>query len=558
MTLLEFVAPTVDFARLAPFLIVIGAACVGVLVEAFVGRSWRHEIQSGLAILALLAAMVVLATQWGTTADANFGLADPVAAVAGSPTGFPTGSVMVDRWTQVFWLMLLAFGLIGLLLFAERSVYGGRTAFTSAAAAIPGSKAEAEATAARLEHAEVFPLAMFSLSGMLLFVAAEDLLMMFVALEILSFPLYVLSGLARHRRLASQEAALKYFLLGAAASGMFLFGVGLLYAYSGSFDLSTLAFTVAGEGQSRSLLVAGLCLTAVGLLFKIGAVPFHSWAPDTYQGAPTPVTGFMAVTTKIASLAAMMRLFIGALGGALWTWRPLFITIAIITMVVGAVIGMVQSDVKRLLAYSSIAHAGFILVGVAGALTFVRYVGADQGSVTGVETAGLGSVGSIAFYMVAYGFATLACFACITLVQSQGREATALSSWAGLGRTHPWFGAVMLISLLSLAGIPLTAGFVGKLTVFTAAWRGGLWWLALVAVLLSVAACYIYFRLVKVLFLDSPDPASTVEVKTPGPATVVVLVLAVIGTLGLGLVPGPLTNVLEQVSTFLTQIQLPA
>jgi len=558
MTAMEFVAPTVDFARLAPFLIVIGTACLGVLLEAFVSKTIRHEIQSGLTIVALLAAAVVLLTQWGTVADMNFGLVDPVAAAAGSPTGFPTGSIMMDRWTQVFWLMLLLFGLIGVLLFAERTAYGDRTAFTSAAAAIPGSKAEAEATSARLEHSEAFPLVLFSLSGMMLFVAAQDLLVMFVALEILSFPLYVLAALARHRRLAAQEAALKYFLLGAASSGMFLFGVALLFTYAGSFDFSMLAYAVAGGDQSRSLLIAGLALTGAGLLFKIGAVPFHSWTPDVYQGAPTPVTGFMAVTTKIAAVAALMRLFIGAFGGALWTWRPLFVVIAILTMLVGAIIGIVQSDVKRLLAYSSIAHAGFVLVGVAGALTFVHYAQGQGPSDLTVGLTGLGSVGSIALYMIAYGFATLGCFACVTLVQAQGREATALSSWAGLGRTKPWFGAVLLICLLSLAGIPLTAGFVGKFTVFTAAWRGGLWWLALIAVLLSVVACYIYFRLIKVVFLDHAEPGSAVEVKTPGPATIVVLVVSVVGTLAIGLAPGPLTDLLAEVSTFLTQVQLPA
>jgi NADH-quinone oxidoreductase subunit N len=542
MLTLEFVAPAINYGRLAPFLIVIGAAALGVLVEAFVERGWRHEVQTGLALLALLSAGVVVALQWGST---GYGLADP------DPVSGAAGSIMVDGPTQVFWLVLLGCGILGVLLFAERSAYGGRPAFTAAAATIPGSRAEAEATVAQMEHSEVFPLALFSLSGMMLFVAGDDLLVLFVALEILSLPLYVLAALARHRRLASQEAALKYFLLGAAASAIFLFGAALLFAYAGSFDLVDLsAAYINGTGESNSLILAGLGLVAVGLLFKIGAVPFHNWAPDVYQGAPTPVTGFMAVGTKVAAVAALLRIFYVGLGGALWTWRPLLIGVAILTMAVGAVVGIVQSDIKRLIAYSSIAHAGFVLVGVAAALVYVNVtVSADGYSLLVEAGDGLGSVGSIVVYLIAYGFATLGCFACVTLVQTQGREATELASWAGLGKVKPWFGAVLLVCLLSLAGIPLTAGFIGKFAVFAAAWRAGLWWLALIAVLLSVVAVYIYFRVVIVMFFRDPDPA--VEIKAPGPATVVVLVVAVLGTLILGLIPGPLTDLLATATTFL-------
>ncbi|MDR1513999.1 MAG: NADH-quinone oxidoreductase subunit NuoN [Propionibacteriaceae bacterium] len=543
MTLLEFTAPTLDYGLLAPFLIVIGAAAIGVLVEAFVDRTWRHEVQTGLAVLALLAAGTVTVVQWG---EEGYGLADPVRSLAGS-----TGSVLIDGPTQVFWLMLLGFGLFGVLLFSERVAHEGHTAFTSAAAAIPGSRAESEAQAAHMGHAEVFPLALFSLSGMMLFVAADDTLTMFVALEIMSLPLYVLASLARHRRLASQEAALKYFLLGAAASAIFLFGVALLFAHAGTFDFAGLSQAVTGGlGQSRTLLLAGLALVAVGLLFKLGAVPFHNWAPDVYQGAPTPVAGFMAVCTKIAAVAGLLRLFYVGLGAELWWWRPLFIGVAVVTMVVGAVLGIVQSDVKRLLAYSSIAHAGFVLVGFVGALVFTTAtVDADTGAITIAAGIGLGSVGAIATYLVAYGFATLAAFACVTLVRSQGREATGLAAWSGLGRRVPWFGATMLVALLSLAGIPLTAGFVGKFAVFQAAWRGGLWWLALIAVLAAVVAVYIYFRLVVVLFFRDPEPG--VEVRVPGSATVTVLVLSTLGTLFVGLLPGPLTDALAKVTTFL-------
>jgi NADH-quinone oxidoreductase subunit N len=535
LTILEFTAPTLNYARLAPFLIVIGAACLGVLVEAFVARSWRHEVQVGLAIVAPLAAIVAVIAQWGTT---GYGLVDPV--TPRNLTG-QVGSVVVDGPAQVLWLLLLGFALLSLLLFAERSAYGGHSAFTSAAAAIPGSRAESEATQAGLQHTEVFPLALFSLSGMLLFVAANDLLVLFVALEILSLPLYVLAALARHRRLGSQEAALKYFLLGVAASAMFLFGVALLFAYAGSFDFAAIA-TAYGQqsGQSETLLLAGLGLTAVGLLFKLGAVPFHAWAPDVYQGSPTPVTAFMSVCTKIAAVGALLRLFYVVFGAARWTWQPIFVGIAILTMVVGAVVGIVQTDVKRLLAYSSIAHAGFVLTGVAGAFTLQ----------TGLPEGQLGSVGAIVVYLIAYGLATTAAFGAVALVQSQGREATSLAAWSGLGRRYPWFGAVLVVALLSLAGIPLTGGFVGKFAVFAAAWRGGYWWLALVAVLLALVAVYIYVRVLVALFSREPDPA--VEVKRPGPATVSVLVLTTLGTVACGVFPGPLTDFVARAADFLT------
>ncbi|MDR0417272.1 MAG: NADH-quinone oxidoreductase subunit NuoN [Propionibacteriaceae bacterium] len=527
LTILEFTAPTLDYARLAPFLIVIGAACLGVLAEAFVARSWRHEVQAGLAILAPLAAIVTLLAQWG----APYGLADPAGQA---------GSVLVDGPTQLLWLLLLGFGLAGLLLFAERAAYGGRSAFTAAAASIPGSRAEAEAVQGGMSHTEVFPLALFSLSGMMLFTAANDLLVLFVALEIMSLPLYVLAALARHRRLGSQEAALKYFLLGVAASAMLLFGVALLFAYAGSFDFGAVATAYgARTGQADSLFVAGLGLTGVGLLFKLGAAPFHMWAPDVYEGAPTPVTAFMSVGVKVAAVGALLRLFYVAFGAARWTWQPVLVGVAIATMAVGAVIGIVQSDIKRLLAYSSITHAGFVLVGVVGAVTLQ----------TGLAYGQLGSVGAVVVYVVAYGLATMAAFGAVTLVQSQGREATSLASWSGLGRRYPWFGVVMAVALLSLAGIPPLAGFIGKLAVFQAAWQGGYWWLALVAVLIALAAAYVYIRVLVVLFSRDWDPA--VEVKAPGPATVAVLTGGTVGSVLVGVWPGPLTDLIAQAADFI-------
>jgi len=530
---LDFTAPTLNYLLLAPVLIILGAACVGILLEAFLPRSARFVTQVGLAVLALAGALGVLVWRWGTKGQ---GLADPFSG------DFVSGTVLVDGMTQSLWTILFGFGLIAVILYAERRLHAGATAFTPSAAAIPGSVAEREATEAGLVHSEIFPLSLFSLAGMALLVSANDLLVLFVGLEILSLPLYVMTGLARHRRLASQEAALKYFLLGAAASAILLFGVGFLFGYAGSFSYDQLAHAVT-FGLGDPLLLAGLGLVSVGLLFKIGAVPFHMWVPDVYQGAPTPVTAFMSVCTKVAAVGGLLRLYYVALGGLRWTWQPIIAAVAILTIVVGSVIAINQADVKRILAYSSVAHAGFILVPMVGAFTVQSGLPAGQA----------GSTASIMFYLLAYGFATMGCFAVVTLVRSQGHEVTDLDAWAGLGRRHPVIGVIVLIFLLSLAGIPLTGGFIGKFAIFAAAWRGGYWWLALVAIAGALVAVYIYVRVIQALFFrEAPaDAVDQADIVVPGTATWIVLIACLLGTLGLGLVPGPVLDLLQSASSLM-------
>ena len=288
---------------------------------------------------------------------------------------------------------------------------------------------------------EVFPLTMFAIFGMMLFPTTNDLIGMFVALEVLSLPLYILSGLARRRRLLSQEASLKYFLLGAFSSAFFLFGTALLYGYAGSVYFGDLSKAIAaGPLAMNGLLVPGAFLVFVGLLFKVGAVPFHAWTPDVYQGAPTPVTGFMAACTKAAAFGAILRLAYVGLDTGRWEWTNALVIVALLTMVVGSVLSVTQTDMKRLLAYSSIAHAGFILVGV---LAFDRK-----------------GVGAVLFYIVAYGFSTIAAFAIVSLVRQNGAEATHLSQWAGLGKRYPVVAGAFAFLMLAFAGIPLTSGFV--------------------------------------------------------------------------------------------------
>lgn len=521
-TILEIMAPTLEWLQLSPLLVLLGGACLGVVVEAFVPRSQRYVVQVFLAAISVVAALGLTINLW---------------VAGGAPVVAAMGSVAVDGPALAFWTLLLIFGLGGVALFAERAVGGGASAFASSAATVPGSPMEREADRLGREHTEVFPLLMFSLFGMLLFASSNDLLALFIGLEILSLPLYLLSSMARRRRLLSQEAGLKYFLMGAFASGFLLFGVALLYGYSGGFKLSQIADTITAGTASNGLLLAGLLLVAVGILFKIGAVPFHSWTPDVYVGAPTPVTGFMAIATKTAAVGALLRVFYVGLGGARWDWQPVFAVIAVATMLVGSVVALMQTDIKRLLAYSSIAHAGFILVGVVGVV-------APEGGIS------LSSVGAILFYLLAYGVATLGAFAIVTMVRRAGAEANDIDGWRGLGRTHPVIAAIMTLFLLSFAGIPLTAGFVGKLVVFASAVAGGYAWLVVVAIIMSVVAAVLYFKVIVAMYFSDPAEGDDVTVASPSLWSWAVIAVATVATIVLGVVPGAVLDVLNAAAQF--------
>ncbi len=334
------------------------------------------------------------------------------------------GTIALDGPTMFLWGLVLVFGLGGVLLFAERRVEGGVSAFAGQAAALPGT--ESERQSAGLDHTEVYPLLLFAIGGMMLFPAAGDLLTMFVALEVLSLPLYLLCGLARRRRLLSQEAAMKYFLLGAFSSAFFLYGVALVYGYAGSMDFGVINEAVVNGSGNQTLLDIGMGMLAVGLLFKVGSAPFHAWVPDVYQGAPTAVTAFMAAATKAAAFGAMLRLFYVAFGSARWTWQPMMWVVAILTMIVGTVLAIVQSDMKRMLAYSSIAHTGFLLTGVLG----LQGVGeVHEGQITSLQ--------AVLFYLVTYGLATLGAFAVVGLVRDSAGEQSTIARWSGLGRQSP-------------------------------------------------------------------------------------------------------------------------
>ena len=515
-----FEAPTVPWAQLLPIIIVLGAATLGVLVEAFAPRRVRRPVQLTLALLATAGALLAVAALWSDVAEVG---------------GFQIlgGSVLLDGTSLALQGVLALLGLVSILVIADRGETG-EDSFAPSASAVPGSAYEELARSQGQAQTEVYPLVLFALGGMMIFPAAGDLLTLFVALEVLSLPLYLLSGMARRRRLLSQEASMKYFLLGSFASAFLLFGAALLYGFAGSVRFDAIAAAVGTTVGLDALLIAGTVLVLVGLLFKVGAVPFHSWTPDVYQGAPTPITGFMAACTKIAAFGAILRVVYVVLPPLEWDVMPLLWGVAAITMVVGTVVAIVQTDVKRMLAYSSVAHAGFILVGVV-ALT----------------QSGLSSV---LFYLLAYGLATIGAFAVVAQVREVSTaggsvvgEATHLSQWSGLGRRSPGLAAAFALFLLSFAGIPLTGGFTGKFAVFTAAVDGGQTWLAVLGVLASAAAVFFYVRLIVLMFFTDATGtagARTTVVRSEGLATVAIA-LCVVGTIALGVVPSPVLDALQ-------------
>jgi len=509
---MEFISPELDYAALAPMIVVGVAAIISVLVEAFAPRSVRRFLQLVLVFAALIGALVLVVLNSGMRVL----------------TGGQSIALDGPAWIMQGTILILA--ILGGLLMAERGIDPSGDAFAPRASALPGSEDERQFTIRGFLQTEVWPFLLFAVLGMMLFVASNDLLMMFIALEVMSLPLYLLAGMARRRRLLSQEAALKYFLLGAFSSAFFLFGAALVYGYSGSIAFGPIAFAITTKAGENTLLIIGIAMLLVGLFFKIGAVPFHQWTPDVYQGAPTAVTGMMAATVKVAAFGALMRLLYVAFGGVRWDWEILLWIVAILSMLVGSIIAISQSDIKRMLAYSSIAQAGFILVGV-----------------TAASPEGLASV---LFYLIAYGFTTIGAFAVISLVRNASGEATSIRDWAGLGKKSPLVAAIFSVFMLSLAGIPLTGGFIGKWGVFAAGVSAGDTWLVIVAVVASVIAAFFYVRVIVLMYFADPTP-DTASVVIPSGFTTVSLAAGATLTVALGVVPQPVLDIIANAGVFI-------
>ncbi len=342
-----------------------------------------------------------------------------------------------------------------------------------------------------IERGEYYVLILISSAGMMLMAHAYDLIVVFLALELLSIPLYVLSGFSRPR-VESEEAALKYFVLGAFSSAFFLYGVALIYGGTGSTSLSLIIAAVqTGSLVSPALFLVGAALVLVGLSFKVSAVPFHMWTPDVYQGAPSSVTAFMSVSVKVAGFAALMRVFVLAFPTMAAALTPVLWAIAALTMIVGNLLAISQRNIKRLLAYSSISHVGYLL------MAFVPY---GNGEVVG------NSVAATLFYLVAYGLASFAAWGVVVAAEQHEGRGLELEDFSGMGLRYPLLGISMFVAMFSFAGIPLTIGFWGKFYIFRAAIEGGAVGLALIGLLTSVISAYYYLRVLVVMFMRSGEP----------------------------------------------------
>ncbi len=370
-----------------------------------------------------------------------------------------------------------------------------------------------------LERGEYYILLLFSITGMMLMAQAADLIIVFLALELLSIPLYVLAAFARPKE-ESEEAGLKYFLLGAFSTGFVVYGIALVFGAAGSTSMRAIVDAAASKGANPLLLTIGAALILVGLGFKIAAVPFHMWTPDVYEGAPSAVTAFMAAGAKIAGFAALLRVFALAFPSLASDLTPILAVISALTMIVGNVLAVTQSNIKRLLAYSSIAHAGYIL------MAFVPY---GQAKVVGT------SIAAGLFYLVSYALTNFGAWAVVIALEKQEGKGLDISDYAGLGRKYPALAAAMAVFMLSLTGIPPTLGFVGKFYLFRAAIEGQFYLLAVIGVVTSLISAYYYLRVVVTMYMQDGDPETTSE-----PWLNLTWAAAAILTVLVSLVPAPL------------------
>ena len=483
----------VSFAAIAPELVLTGAALVLLLVAITRGRPQLVMLPVGLTTIALGAWVAIGGDLVPGVVLALLGIAAPVL-----PVLMPGRATLVQAWgaglalgaalVLTMWQVGPIFDggrLVASVEFAGSFASDGITLFTrltvylSALLVVPLGYAYLQER--RINRAEVESLILLAAVGMTMLGGANDLVTAFVALEVLSFALYVLASLARRDR-RSQEAGVKYFVTGAVASAVLLYGLALLYVATGTLSIPGIGASITSVLVPRGVAMAGLVLVTIGVAFKVALVPFHFWTPDVYQGSPTNVTAFMAAATKAAAFALLLRLYLVAFPGLQAYWVPVLAVLAAATMLYGAFAALAQHDVKRILAYSSITHAGYAIIGV---LTLSR--------------AGLSAT---LLYLLTYAVGTIAAFGVVIAVERRRRGEVTLTNLRGLGRTSPLLAGILSLSLLSLAGLPLTAGFIGKLEVFRAGVSAGLTWLVLIGVLSSLVAAYFYLRIAGIMFLE--------------------------------------------------------
>jgi len=436
-----------NLINILPLSIVVLWACVLLLVDLFIpkdNKAWTAV----LAAVGMLVAMGLSIAQSGVDTQA-FG-----------------GMLRIDGFSQFLTLLVLGSGLVAVMLSYDYLTRIG------------------------IQRGEYYILLMFSISGIMLMSMAADLIVVFLALELLSIPLYVLAGFARPRT-DSEEAAIKYFLLGAFASGFLVYGVAIIFGATGYTGLTKVLQAVEAGSANLTLLAVGAALILVGLSFKVAAVPFHMWTPDVYQGAPSSVTAFMAVGAKVGGFAALMRIFVTSLGVLAVDFTAVLWGIAAVTMILGNIVAIAQKNIKRMLAYSSIAQAGYIL------MALVPY---GQKEVAG------DAIAAALLYLIAYALMSFAAWAVVITLEKAEGKGLELSDYAGLGRKYPVLAIIMTVSMLSFTGIPPTLGFVGKFYLFRSVIDGGFVWLAIIGGLTSLVSAYYYLRVVIYMYMQDGEP----------------------------------------------------
>lgn len=485
--------PAVQWSSLTPLLILLGAA-VALLVAASLIPRWPQRLSAGWTAGASLAAIVVSFFQWRGISDDG-------------PRSLVGDALRLDHFT--IWLTVLICIAVTLSTLVTDD-YLRREGLDRLAP-------------------EVFGLYLMAGIGAIVMGAANDLVVLFLGLEILSLSLYVLAGSHRRRR-ASQESAIKYFILGGVASAVFLYGIALLYGAAGTTNYTNIVVsfdkTVAID-RSEAMALAGIALLLVGLAFKAAAVPFHFWTPDVYQGAPTPVAGFMASAAKAGAFAAILRVLITALPHWSRDYRPIVWVLAVLTLAVGSVMAVVQTNVKRMLAFSSISHAGFVLVGVEAATHDTTRLAPGDG------------VPSSMLYLMLYAVLVIGAFAVVTVVGRTGDDATDLAGFRGLAKQRPALALAMTVFLVAQAGVPLTSGFVAKFGVIRAAVNEHSYAVAIIAMVAAVIAAFLYLRIMLSMWTADPEPGDDTREAVRVPVlTGVVIGIAVAVTLVVGVAPG--------------------
>lgn len=472
-----------DFLSVLPFIIVAGWATLLLLVDLWIPAN-RKGITAGLAALGLIAAIVAVISRFGIEREAFDGM------------------IIVDGFSSFLQLLFLGVGLIAI---AQAYDYLRRR---------------------DIERGEYYILLLYSLSGMLLMASAGDLIVVFLAVELLSIPLYVLAAFAIPKA-DSEESALKYFLLGAFASGFLVYGIALVFGSTGTTALSGMVAAIASAETTPVLLLVGSGMILVGLGFKVAAVPFHMWTPDVYQGAPTSVTSFMSVGAKAGGFAALLRIFISALPGAAVMWMPLTMWIAALTMAWGNIAAISQTNIKRMLAYSSIAHAGYIFMALPAAAT---------------PEVAPEAVRAALFYLVTYAITNLGAWGVVLAMEKAEGSGLTIEDYSGLGKKRPALALAMALFMLSLTGIPPTVGFMGKFYLFRAVIDANLIWLALVGVVTSLISAYYYLRVIVVMYMRDGEPEVRSEALLNS-----TIILTAFGTFFFGILPGLLIKMINQV-----------